>query len=175
MQNMDLVQNQPLFSVQGKRSEILSAKYLQVQKFHLVRILAKNDFQCKFQTQLCLVQLPFIQLVQNLTDEIIRTKSMIHVSAYSLLLPKILVQNLKKKVFPAFSAKSTVWRKIVQCKIQGSNCSVQSPSRCLYFSSNSLAHTKCIQCKEQGSYFLVQFPQKCQCKVFSAKYLVKTP
>ena len=141
----------------------------------LVQILAQDDFQCKFQTHLCLVQLPSFQLVQILPDESIRKKSMIHVSAYSLLLPKILVQNLKKKVFPAFSAKSTVWRKIIQCKIQGSKCSVQSPSRCHYFSANSLPHRKCIQCKEQGSYFLVQIPQKCQCKVFSTKYLVKTP
>ena len=51
----------------------------------------------------------------------------------------------------------------------------QSPSTCHYFSANSLPHRKCIQCKEQGRYFLVQFPQKCQCKVFSTKYLVKTP
>ena len=36
---------------------------------------------------------------------------MIHVSAYSLLVPEILVQNMKKKVFPAFSAKYTLKEK----------------------------------------------------------------
>ena len=59
------------------------------------------------------MQLPSFQLVQILPDEIIRKKSMIHVSAYSLHVPEVLVQNPQGKVFPAFSAKYTVWRKVI--------------------------------------------------------------
>ena len=48
--------------------------------------------QCKFQTQLCLVQFPSINLVQFLPHKMVRTNSMIHVSAFSLIGTLILVQ-----------------------------------------------------------------------------------